>query len=226
MRNTRLLILLVVLFPPLPGAAVANRNLDADSAPTSETQLAYTDVVVVETNLGNIKVKLRPDKAPKTVANFQRYVAERHYDGLTFHRVIPQFMIQGGGHDATMKEKATHAPIPNESGNGLSNVRGSVAMARTVNLDSATAQFYINLVDNLNLDKLKYCVFGEVIAGIEVVDKIATVQTGAKGQHQNVPGGPGRHQVGPLVKPMNLQRFSTPRRSVQNRIVAWFPSLQ
>src|SRR5581483_9398782 len=156
---------------PFPGAVVG-RNLDDDRATSSETQPAVTDGVVIETNLGNIKVRLRPDKAPKTVANFQRYVADRHYDGLTFHRAIPNFMIQGGGHDADMKEKRTREPIKNESGNGLTNVRGSIAMARTANLDSATAQFFINVKDNLNLDGLKYCVFGEVIGGMDVVDEI------------------------------------------------------
>ena len=175
---------------PAARHAAAELNLDGDSAPSSETRLAHTNVVVIETNLGNIKIKLRPDKAPKTVANFQGYVADRHYDGLTFHRVIPHFMIQGGGHDAAMKEKATRAPIKNESGNGLTHVRGSVAMARTAALDSATAQFYINLVDNPFLDKAKYCVFGEVIDGMDVVDKIAGVATGTKGQYQNVPVDP------------------------------------
>ncbi len=189
MHTARWLILGVALLTPFPGAVVG-QNLDDYRATSSETQPAVTDVVVIETNLGNIKVRLRPDKAPKTVANFQRYVADRHYDGLTFHRVIPNFMIQGGGHDAALKEKRTREPIKNESGNGLSNVRGSVAMARTVNLDSATAQFYINLVDNKNLDQLKYCVFGEVIDGMEVVDKIAKVPTGTKGQYQNVPVEP------------------------------------
>ena len=187
MRTARLLLLFGVLVILLPGAAAAELNLDGDRAPSSETQLARTNFVVIETNLGNIKIKVRPDKAPKTVANFQRYVADRHYDGLTFHRVIPKFMIQGGGHDAAMKEKATREPIKNESGNGLTHVRGSVAMARTAALDSATAQFYINLVNNPFLDKAQYCVFGEVIAGMDVVDKIAGVATGAKGQHRDVP---------------------------------------
>jgi cyclophilin family peptidyl-prolyl cis-trans isomerase len=179
----------VALLTPWPGF-VAARNNDADSAISAETQLGATDVVVIETNLGDIKLRLRPDKAPKTVANFQRYVADRHYDGLTFHRVIPNFMIQGGGYDASMKEKGTREPIKNESGNGLSNVRGSLAMARTANLDSATAQFYINVKDNLNLDQLKYCVFGEVISGMEIVDKIVKVPTGAKGQLRDVPVEP------------------------------------
>jgi cyclophilin family peptidyl-prolyl cis-trans isomerase len=187
MLSVRWPTLIVALLTPWPGVAVVGRSLDADKAISSETQLAATDVVVIETNLGNIKVKLRPDKAPKTVANFQRYVADRHYDGLTFHRVIPNFMIQGGGHDANMKEKRTREPIKNESGNGLSNVRGSIAMARKADLDSATAQFYINVMDNRTLDQLKYCVFGEVIDGMDVVDKIAKARTGTKGQHQNVP---------------------------------------
>src|SRR5262249_36221397 len=108
----------------------------------------------------------------------------------TFHRVIPNFMIQGGGHDAAMKEKRTRDPIKNESGNGLSNVRGSIAMARTVNLDSATAQFFINVADNKNLDKRQYCVSREVIDGTDVVDKIVKAPTGAKGQYSDVPVEP------------------------------------
>jgi peptidyl-prolyl cis-trans isomerase A (cyclophilin A) len=146
-----------------------------------------SDAVLIDTNLGTIKVKLYPKKAPKTVANFLTYVDNRQYDSLIFHRVIPGFMIQGGGYNAKMVEKPTRPPIPNEAGNGLSNVRGSFAMARTQALDSATAQFYINLVDNRNLDQFKWCVFGQVIDGLDVVDKIAKVATGNNGAFQNVP---------------------------------------
>ena len=147
-----------------------------------------TTPVVMETSLGTIKLELDGDKAPISVANFLGYVDDKYYDGLVFHRVISNFMIQGGGFEPGMKQKKTKAPIKNESGNGLSNTRGTIAMARTNDLDSATAQFYINTVDNSgSLDKPKYCVFGKVIEGMDVVDKIRAVKTGNKGGHQNVP---------------------------------------
>src|SRR5213080_845419 len=133
-------------------------------------------VVEIDTSMGKIKVELDQEKAPITVKNFLSYVDDKFYDGTVFHRVIADFMIQGGGFEAGMKEKKTRDPIKNESGNGLSNVRGSIAMARTADLDSATAQFYINTVDNLGLDKAKYCVFGKVIEGMDVVDKIRAVK--------------------------------------------------
>ncbi len=137
--------------------------------------------VVMETSLGTIKIELDGDKAPLSTANFLSYVDDKHYDGTTFHRVMPTFMIQGGGFAPGMKEK-TKPPIKNESGNGLSNKRGSVAMARTNDLNSATSQFYINVVDNDFLDKNKYCVvFGNVVEGLDVVDKIKAVATGRKG---------------------------------------------
>jgi cyclophilin family peptidyl-prolyl cis-trans isomerase len=142
---------------------------------------AANPVVVLETSKGDIKIELFEDKAPTTVKNFLTYVDEKHYDGLVFHRVIKTFMIQGGGYDADLKEKKTHAPIKNESGNGVPNNRGYIAMARTNDLDSATSQFYINTVDNPFLDKNKYCAFGRVIEGMDVVDKIRDVPTGAKG---------------------------------------------
>jgi cyclophilin family peptidyl-prolyl cis-trans isomerase len=146
-------------------------------------------VVVMETSKGTIKIELNAEKAPKTVENFLKYVDDKFYDGLTFHRVIKDFMIQGGGFERGLKDvttfdgikdkqKKTRDPIKNESGNGLSNVRGSIAMARTNDLDSATSQFYINVVDNSSkLDEPKYCVFGKVIAGMDVVDKIRDVKT-------------------------------------------------
>ncbi len=164
----------------------------AAAAPVPEKFL-NPDVVIIDTSLGKIKVRLFPKKAPLTVANFLRYVDDRFYDGTVFHRVIPTFMIQGGGHDGTLKEKPTRAPVKNESANGLSNKRGTIAMARTVAPDSATAQFFINVSDNLFLDRARvrdgagYCVFGEVIEGMDVVDKIKAVPTGARGVMQNVP---------------------------------------
>jgi peptidyl-prolyl cis-trans isomerase B (cyclophilin B) len=142
----------------------------------------------METSLGTIKIELNEDKAPITVKNFLSYVDGKFYDNTVFHRVISDFMIQGGGFEPGMKEKTTRPPIKNESPNGLSNVRGSVAMARTSDPDSATAQFYINVVDNSrSLDKPRYCVFGQVIDGMDVVDKIKAVKTGSRAGHQDVP---------------------------------------
>jgi len=142
---------------------------------------AANPVVVLETNKGDIKIELYEEKAPETVKNFLQYVDDKHYDGLVFHRVIPTFMIQGGGYDVDLKERKTRAPIKNESGNGIPNNRGYIAMARTNDLDSATSQFYINVVDNPFLDKNKYCAFGKVIEGMDVVDKIKGIETGARG---------------------------------------------
>jgi cyclophilin family peptidyl-prolyl cis-trans isomerase len=144
-------------------------------------------VVVIDTSMGKIKVELNADKAPKTVKNFLGYVDDKFYDGTIFHRVIPKFMIQGGGFKPGMKEKETKAAIKNESDNGLANKRGTIAMARTGQPDSATAQFYINVVDNAGLDRANaddgvgYCVFGKVIDGMDVVDKIKDVETETKG---------------------------------------------
>ena len=128
-----------------------------------------------------------------TVKNFLQYVEDKHYDGTVFHRVIGNFMIQGGGMEPGLKEKKTRGPIKNESDNGLQNKRGTLAMARTSEPDSATAQFFINVVDNDFLDKAKardkvgYCVFGRVVEGMDVVDKIRQVKTGIKGAYENVP---------------------------------------
>ena len=144
-------------------------------------------VVVMETSLGTIKIELDEQKAPITVKNFLGYVDDKFYDGTIFHRVIANFMIQGGGLEPGMKEKKTKDPIKNESGNGLSNTRGTVAMARTRHPDSATAQFYINVGDNSRLDGARYCVFGKVIDGMDVVDKIRNVSTTTKGMFENVP---------------------------------------
>jgi cyclophilin family peptidyl-prolyl cis-trans isomerase len=150
-------------------------------------------VVVIDTSLGTVKVELNEEKAPITVKNFLSYVDAKHYDNTVFHRVIPDFMVQGGGFETGMKEKPTKEAIKNESTNGLTNDRGTIAMARTNKPDSATAQFYINLKNNDFLNKAKardgvgYCVFGKVIEGMDVVDKIAAVETGDKGEFQNVP---------------------------------------
>ena len=141
------------------------------------------------TGHGVITLELDAEKAPKSAANFLAYVAKGHYDNTVFHRVIPGFMIQGGGFDAQLSQKPTRGPIKNESGNGLSNQRGTIAMARTNDPNSATAQFFINTVDNDFLNRPPgYAVFGKVTAGMDVVDKIAGVKTGAKGMFgQDVP---------------------------------------
>ncbi len=150
-------------------------------------------IVTIETSMGKIKVELFADKAPNTVKNFLGYVDKKHYDGLLFHRVMPGFMIQGGGMEPGMKERKTGGPIKNESANGLSNSRGTLAMARTREPDSATAQFFINVVDNDKLDRALaqdgygYCVFGKVIEGMDVCDKIVKVETGAYAGQGNVP---------------------------------------
>jgi len=157
---------------------------------------AHAQKVLLDTSLGPIVIALDATRAPKSVANFLEYVKSGHYDGTVFHRVIPNFMIQGGGFDDALTQKPTRAPIALESKNGLTNLRGSVAMARTSVPDSATAQFFINLKDNAFLDSANtpdgtgYAVFGKVVAGMEVVDKIAAVPTGNKGPFQNVPATP------------------------------------
>ncbi len=154
-------------------------------------------VVLIATSMGDIKVELYEDKAPVTVKNFLAYVNDKFYDGTVFHRVIPDFMIQGGGFDKGMNQKSTKAPIKNEAGNGLKNGVGTVAMARTNVVDSATAQFFINVKDNAFLDHrdespagFGYAVFGKVIDGMDVVHKIEHVQTTNKPPYQNVPSEP------------------------------------
>ncbi len=138
-------------------------------------------VVVMDTSYGKIKVELFADKAPITVKNFLQYLDDKHYDGTIFHRVIANFMIQGGGYNPNMTERPTRPPIKNESDNGLKNLRGTIAMARTGQVDSATAQFFINVVDNASSDRSNidagYCVFGRVIDGMDVVDRIRNVTT-------------------------------------------------
>ena len=151
----------------------------------------------IETSMGSITLELDDAKAPVTVANFLAYAKDGHYDGTIFHRVIPNFMIQGGGFTKEMDQKKTNDPIKNEADNGLKNLRGTIAMARTMVVDSATSQFFINLVDNGFLDfrgphpsMYGYAVFGKVTSGMDVVDKIAAVRTGNHGMHQNVPVEP------------------------------------
>jgi cyclophilin family peptidyl-prolyl cis-trans isomerase len=181
------------------GQAGARAPAEPDPEPPARKVLC-----AIKTNHGTIKIELFPDKAPATVKNFLGYVNKKHYDGLVFHRVIASFMIQGGGYkkgvaaaqnDAGMRalEKPTGKPIRCESANGVSNRRGTLAMARAANPDSATAQFFINVKDNVFLDranaadKVGYCVFGKVVAGMEVVEKIKKVQTKAVGNFRDVP---------------------------------------
>ena len=167
------------------GAALSLPALSQDKAPR----------VRLATSLGDIVIELNAAKAPKTVENFIQYVNEKHYDGTVFHRVIDGFMIQGGGFTADLQQKPTRAPIALEVSGGLKNDRGTIAMARTSNPNSATAQFFINVVDNANLnppqpDGYGYAVFGKVVAGMDVVDKARAVATGNRGPFQNVPQTP------------------------------------
>jgi cyclophilin family peptidyl-prolyl cis-trans isomerase len=188
----------VLIYPPTEKGKPMIRTLFASMAilalGATPAMAAKNPVVVMETSMGTIKIELFADKAPITVKNFLSYVQDKHYDGVIFHRVIPGFMVQGGGFQPGMKEKKTKDPIKNESNNGEANVRGTLAMARTPDPDSASAQFFINLKDNAFLNRrgdrpaeIGYCVFGKVTEGMEVVDKIAKVRTGQKGPHGDVP---------------------------------------
>lgn len=156
---------------------------------------AKTERVQFATTAGKFTIEVYPDAAPKTVANFMEYVKSGFYSGTIFHRVINGFMVQGGGYDSDMKEKPTRAPIPLEAQNGLKNKAGTVAMARTSNPNSATAQFFVNVVDNPNLDYPQpdgngYAVFGKVVEGMDTIDKIKTTPTTAYGAMRNVPAAP------------------------------------
>ncbi|MDR0932055.1 MAG: peptidyl-prolyl cis-trans isomerase [Victivallales bacterium] len=151
-------------------------------------------MITLKTNKGDIKIKLFEEEAPITTRNFLDYIDSGFYKGTIFHRVIPGFMVQGGGFSEDFNQKPTNEPIKNEADNQLSNKRGTLAMARTNVVDSATAQFFINLVDNDFLDfkaptpqHFGYCVFGEVTDGMDVVDQIAAVATGSRGMHRDVP---------------------------------------
>lgn len=155
---------------------------------------AMATTVVFETDLGAFEIALDEERAPKTVANFLRYVDEGHYSGTIFHRVIPGFMAQGGGYDASYEKKSVHEPVENEADKTAKNTRGTVAMARTNDPNSATAQFFINVADNAFLDHTAptdrgwgYAVFGKITGGIDVVDRIKGVKTGRSGGHQDVP---------------------------------------
>ena len=149
-------------------------------------------MVKFETSLGDFVIALDPSRAPVTVANFLQYVDDGHFDGTVFHRVIPGFVIQGGGMTADMSQKPTRRPIENEAANGLKNLRGTLSMARTNDVNSATSQFFVNLVDNAFLDhqgprNFGYAVFARVVEGMDVIDAIAAVKTGRKRGHEDVP---------------------------------------
>ena len=177
----RLFACVMALLLTLPGCS------QADSEPKGGP------VVLMSTSMGEVKIELYEKEAPETVKNFLAYVNDKFYDGTIFHRVIPGFMIQGGGFTAAMEQKPTKSPIKNEAGNGLKNDTGTIAMARTSDPDSATAQFFINVKSNdfLNRDKAQdgvgYAVFGKVIEGMDVVHKIEQVQTSRKGMYADAP---------------------------------------
>lgn len=169
----------------------------ADTVDSVSDDIDGNPVVVMETSMGTVEIELWADRAPISVENFLRYVDNGLYNDLTFHRVIPGFMIQGGGYNSDFAEMSGYPPITNEADPSLENNRGTLAMARTNVVDSATSQFFINLVDNDFLNQtgttpqqFGYAVFGEVINGMDVVDEIATVETGNRNQHQNVPVEP------------------------------------
>lgn len=199
-KNHLLLIILIIAGLVLLGILTFGFISEKETATMDQTPLenfASNPQVILETSLGSIVIELDHQQAPITVANFLLYVDSNFYNGTIFHRVIPGFMIQGGGFTEAMDEKKTAAPIKNEAGNGLSNLRGTIAMARTSVVDSATSQFFINTVANHSLDhqddSLKgygYCVFGKVIAGMEIVDQIQKVPTESKGYFQDVPQEP------------------------------------
>ncbi len=191
---SRILILFMafsLILPLIPGCA----RTDQSDQPVSQSVLGEKPVALLKTSLGDIKIELDRAKAPISVANFESYVNDGLYDGTIFHRVIEGFMIQGGGFTTDMKKKQTKAPIKNEADNGLKNLRGTIAMARTQAVHSATSQFFINVVDNSNLDyqgpgSFGYAVFGRVIEGLDVVDAIRSVPTTTVGPHGDVPKEP------------------------------------
>jgi len=195
--KTALFLLALVNTAAAAGYASAMQD-ESEEAPATQPQKERPlEYVLLETTMGDILLELNREEAPVTVENFLQYVEDDFYDGTIFHRVISNFMIQGGGMTRDMKKKETREPIRNEWGNDLKNERGTIAMARTSDPDSATAQFFINVVDNRALDQpipqagdKGYAVFGGVIAGMDTVDKIKQVPTRSIGGHQNVPVEP------------------------------------
>jgi len=200
MKRRKLLISVVVLFTVALFSGVFNSAqalqavTDNKTAIKMESKKMENIEVIFSTNQGNITIELYADKAPITVKNFLSYVDEGFFTDTIFHRVIPNFMVQGGGFTKDMKQKPTKAPIKNEADNGLRNSRGTLAMARTSVVDSATGQFFINLVDNSFLDNgvrdFGYAVFGKVVSGMDVVDKMGAVKTTTVAGQQNVPVEP------------------------------------
>ena len=192
------LLVLALAMPSQPTAAPQppKAGQPATSQPTAKEPSVTQPRVVMHTSKGDIVIELDSAKAPKTVENFLAYTRAGHFDGTVFHRVMPGFVIQGGGYTADLRQKPTKPPIENEAKNGLKNVRGSLSMARTSDPNSATSQFFVNLVDNKGLDPsperdpFGYAVFGRVVEGMDVVDAIAKVATGNKGMFQNVPNEP------------------------------------
>ncbi|MBU0481106.1 MAG: peptidylprolyl isomerase [Proteobacteria bacterium] len=177
----RVVLMLMILLLPLSAAA------EQKTDPAGKN-------VVMETTMGTMKIELFDKEAPLSADNFRNYVKQGFYDGLIFHRVIPGFMIQGGGFEPGLKKKNTGRPIPNEATNGLKNKRGTLSMARTSNIHSATSQFFINVVDNVSLDhrgtqpqNFGYAVFGRVVEGMDVADKIVSAPTTSVGGHRDVP---------------------------------------
>ena len=182
---------------PPQGKPVPAQPAPPQPAPAPLTPAPGNPVVVLSTSMGDVTLELFKDRAPVSVENFLQYAREGFYEGTIFHRVKPDFMVQGGGFTAEMFEKPTRPPIQNEATNGLKNARGTLAMARTRALRSATSQFYVNVVDNRRLDhtgyspdEFGYAVFGRVLSGMDVVDKIAAVATATKGDFDDVPVTP------------------------------------
>jgi len=190
-------MILSTLFVLAQAASAAPPTTAPSEPPSTQAAAAVKGpIVTLDTSLGKVRILLKPDKAPITVDNFLKYVRAGHYDGTIFHRVIPRFMVQGGGFEPDMRQRTEtlRPPIKNEARNGLRNVRGTIVMARTSDPNSATAQFFINVVDNASLDfgmrGAGYAVFGEVVEGMDVVDKIAAVPTGTKAGMGDVPQTP------------------------------------
>ncbi len=202
-------VLLPALLAISVSACAAQKEPKTEATAPAQPTTASSSMprVTLNTSMGNIVVELNPEKAPLSSANFIEYVNSGHYNGTIFHRVIDNFMIQGGGFDANMQQKPTRAPIQNEANNGLKNTRGTIAMARTSDPQSASAQFFINVKDNdfLNYSSPTqqgwgYTVFGQVVEGMDVVDKIKVVQTSNAGGNQNVPTTPIVIQQAVLLK--------------------------
>ena len=194
--STRWLAAMLLALSTSLATAQVEEAVEPPALPSEEPQPEPKEnpMVVIKTSLGDIKAELFQDKAPLSVANFLQYAKDGHYNGTIFHRVIDNFMIQGGGFTKDMAQKSTRAPVKNEAANGLKNERGTLAMARTSVIDSATSQFFINVKDNDFLNHTAptpqgfgYCVFGKVVEGMDVVDKIKSVQTGNRGPFQDVP---------------------------------------